>query len=69
MNTSIQIKSETKKQLQYLKKKGDSYEDVIKRMLEKEYKLKEKLEEEYKTKHQELKELNEEWEHADTPWR
>ncbi|MFT4261559.1 MAG: hypothetical protein ACMXX9_03970 [Candidatus Woesearchaeota archaeon] len=70
MITSIQIKKETKDKLNKLKKtKSDSYETVINRLLAKELVLKEELIEGYTARSKEHKELNKEWENADTTWR
>lgn len=70
MNTTIQLKKETKEKLSKLKKrKSDSYESVINSLLDKELLLQEELIEGYKARAKEHKKLNEEFENADTAWR
>ena len=70
MVSTIQIKKDTKEKLKELKnKKTESCESIIERLIDKELVLKEKLKEGYKAKYEEAKEINKEWENADSTWR
>ncbi len=70
MNSTIQIKKDTKEKLKELKtKKTESYESVIEKLIDKELVIREKLKEGYKAKYKESEEINKEWENADSTWR
>lgn len=70
MISSIQLKKETKDKLIRLKlKNSESYENVIERLIQKEFILREELIEGYKAAHKENKEIEEDFKYADSSWR